>query len=459
MSLKKNTAQYHGILLKATISGLIAFHFVPLLISAFYSQPSSVDDYCYADTVQKFGMFEAINMYYTQVTGRFLSTFLQHILNPLSYGSQFNAWFKIIPIVFLIGMIGAVSILLKQVFESRLHTTAAAVLFVTVFVSQMPSIAEGLYWFASVVVHWLGFVLFFVNCAFLLSINSLQKFSTSKHILATMSVLLAAGASEPAFLSFVMICFAVVASQFIKHRKVNKSVLWLTVVSLIGVALIKFSSSNIGKQNVALSELDLNILLQIFLEITSFTKRFISWYLVNIVVLFVLFLGNNIRTSKLFDLPIWYVIIVWFGVVYFNHFIGVIGVGGSAPRVWNGIYLYFLLGLFFTVAVLWNKYGVELRPNAVLKTTVAAVALVASLKTDTLLVYKDVRHGTFTKYTKEIEERLATLNSANDGLVLPLLKNKPYSLFFYDMNVNPHEQWSKCLGDYYGKQEVTFEKN
>ncbi|MDP5139782.1 MAG: hypothetical protein NWP83_04845, partial [Spirosomaceae bacterium] len=71
MSLNKNTGHYQGILLKASIFGLIAFHFVPLLISAFYNQPTSVDDYCYADTVQKFGMFEAMNMYYTQVTGRY----------------------------------------------------------------------------------------------------------------------------------------------------------------------------------------------------------------------------------------------------------------------------------------------------------------------------------------------------------------------------------------------------
>lgn len=459
MSLNKNTAQYQSILLKASIFGLIAFHFVPLLISAFYNQPTSVDDYCYADTVQKFGMFEAVNMYYTQVTGRYLSTFLQHILNPLSYGRQFNGWFTVIPIVFLLGLIGAVRMLLKQVFESKPYITVAALIFVTVFASQMPSIAEGLYWFASVVVHWLGFVLFFVNCAFLLKLNSSEKVSTINHVVAIFSVLLAAGASEPAFLSFVMICFAVITFQSFKRRKVNKSVLWLTGVGLIGVALIKFSSSNMGKQNVALSELDLNLLFQVFLEIASFAKRSISWYVVSILVLYVLFLGNSIRANGLFNLPIWYVIIVWFGVVYFNHFIGVIGVGGSAPRVWNGIYLYFLSGLFFIVAVLWHKYGVELRSKAVLKTVIVAVALIASLKTDTLLIYKDVKHGTFTKYTDEIEERLALLNSEKDGLILPLIENKPFSLFFYDMNVNPHGQWSKCLGDYYGKQEVTFEEN
>lgn len=459
MSLNKNTGHYQGILLKVLILGLITFHFVPLLISAFYSQPTSVDDYCYADTVQKFGMFEAMNMYYTQVTGRYLSTFLQHILNPLSYGKEFNVGFKVLPVVFLMAMIGAVMMLLKQVFESKAAMTGAALIFVTVFASQIPSISEGLYWFASVVVHWLGFVLFFVNCAFLLKLNSLQKLSISTHIIAIVSVLLAAGASEPAFLSFVMLCFAVVAFQFVKYRKVNKSVLLLTGVSLIGVALIKFSSSNMGKQNIALSELDLNLLIQVLVEIASFAKNFISWYLGGAVVLYILYFGNNIRANKLFNVPILYVLLVWFGVVYFNHFIGVVGVGGSAPRVWNGIYLYFLTGLFFVISVAWNRFGVALQPIVAVKIGVVAIALLASLKTDTLLVYKDVKHGTFTKYTNEIEERLAVLNSEDDGLTLPLIQNKPHSLFFYDMNVNPHGQWSKCLGDYYGKHQVTFEEN
>jgi hypothetical protein len=459
MSLNKNTAQYQSILLKVLIFGLITFHLVPLLISAFYSQPTSVDDYCYADTVQKFGMVEAIRMYYTQVTGRYLSTLLQHVLNPLSYGSQFNEGFKILPIVFLIALVGAVRMVLKQVFVSKPFITVAALVFVTTFTSQMPSIAEGLYWFASVVVHWLGFVLFFVNCAYLLQLSFQKKASKSSLVLATISILLAAGASEPAFLSFVIVCFAVIVFQLFKFRKVNKKVLWLTGVGLVGVALIKFSSSNMGKQNVALSDLDFNLLLQVLVEIGSYTKSFVSWYLGSILVLYLVFFGNDVRENKLFNLPVWYVALTSIGVVYFNHFIGVVGVGGSAPRVWNGIYLYFLAGLFSTVSVLWHKYGTELKTTTFFKIGLATIALVASLKTNTLFTYKDVRHGTFTKYTHEIEQRISALESEKDGIELPLIEYKPYSLFFYDMNVNPYGQWTKCLGDYYGKQQVTFKEN
>jgi hypothetical protein len=214
-----------------------------------------------------------------------------------------------------------------------------------------------------------------------------------------------------------------------------------------------------GKQNVALSDLDFNLLLQVLIDIGSYTKSFVSWYLGSILALYLVFFGNDVRGNKLFNLPVWYVVLASFGVVYFNHFIGVVGVGGSAPRVWNGIYLYFLVGLFFTVSVLWHKYGIELKITTFFKVGLAVVALIASLKTNTLFTYKDIRHGTFTKYTHEIEQRISMLESEKDGIELPLIEYKPYSLFFYDMNVNPHGQWTKCLGDYYGKQQVTFKEN
>lgn len=456
MSLNKNIAQYQGILLKVSVIGLLAFHIVPLFISAFYALPTSVDDYCYADTVKKFGMFEAMRMYYTQVTGRYLSTFLQHILNPLSYGKDFDIGFKLLPLAFWAGMVAAVYMLLKQVFTSKRLLIAAALIFASVFTSQLPSLAEGLFWFASVVVHWLGLILFFVNCAYLSKLIGSEQLKSRDFIIATVVLLLSAGASEPAFLSFVLVCFAVLAYRLVRFRKLSKGLIWLGFVSLIGVALIKFSSSNMGKQNVALSELDEKLLVQVLQEIISYAKRFISIYLGVVILLYLVFFGNEIRANRLFQLPVWYVLAISCGVIYFNHFIGVVGVGGSAPRVWNGIYLYFISSLFLVVSVLWHKYGVDLQISTWGKVGLIAVALLVSLRTDTLLIYKDVRHGTFEKYNIEIEQRKSLLESQRDGIELPLLENKPYSLFFDDMNTNPHGLWSKCLGDYYGKQQVTF---
>lgn len=452
----KNIALCKSILLKAIVASLLAFHIVPLLISAFYALPTSVDDYCYADTVKKFGMFEAMRMYYTQVTGRFLSTFLQHILNPLSYGKDFDIGFKILPVAFWGGIVAAVYTLLKQIFVSERLLVVSAFLFVSVFTSQLPSISEGLFWFASVVVHWLGLILFFVNCAFLLKLTKPSNSFNQTLGIATVTLLLSAGASEPAFLSFVLVCFAVLFYQIVRYRKLNKRLVWLAFVSLVGVALIKFSSSNIGKQNVALNELTVSVLFQVLLEIVSYARNFLSIYLGIVVVIYLLFFGNSIKQNKLFQLPMWYVLLVSMSVIYFNHFVGVVGVGGSAPRVWNGIYLYFIVSLFFIVSVLWHKYGVELQVGSWVKIGLIVVALAASLRTNTWLIYKDVRHGTFEKYTTEIEKRKLLLESASNVVELPWIQNKPYSLFFYDMNTNPHGLWSKCLGDYYEKQQVTF---
>lgn len=459
MLLSKISTQYLSTLLKVAIFGLLAFHIVPLLISAFYTQPTSVDDYCFADTVKKFGMFEAMKMYYTQSSGRYFTIFLVHGVNPLSYGSQFNVGFKFLPLIFFVTMICAVKMLLKQIFASQKWLLVTSLLFMTIFVSQMPSIAEGLYWFASAVVHWLGFVLFFVNCANLLKATIQKDYSIKDSVLSTFVIILSAGTSEPAFLTFVIICFAVALFNLIKYRFVNKNVLWLIGVSLIGVALIKFSSANIGRQNVAFSELDWKLLIQVLLEIVTFAKWFVSLYLGVAVLLYIFFLGNEIKRNGLFNLPVWYVLLVSCGIIYFNHFIGVIGVGGSSPRIWNGIYLYFISGLFFIVSVLWHKYGVELKINNWSKVGLIAVALGVSLRTNTLEVYRDIKHGTFEKYNVEIQHRITMLESEKDGLILPLIENKPFSLFFQDMNYNPHGLWSKCLGDYYEKQKVTFEEN
>ncbi len=452
----KNIAPYKSILLKVAVFTLLAFHIVPLFISAFYALPTSVDDYCYADTVKKFGMFEAMRMYYTQVTGRFLSTFLQHVLNPLSYSKNFDIGFKLLPIAFWVGMVTAVYMFLKQIFVSERLLVVSALLFVSVFTSQLPSISEGLFWFASVVVHWLGLILFFVNCAFLLMLAKPSDSLNWRLGAASVVLLLSAGASEPAFLSFVLVCFAVIIYRVVRYRKLSKRLVWLGLVCLVGVALIKFSSSNMGKQNVALNELTVDLLFQVLLEIGSYARNFLSIYLGIVVATYLIFFGNSIRQSKLFNLPVWYVLLVGAGVIYFNHFVGVVGVGGSAPRVWNGIYLYFIASLFFTVSVLWHKYGIELQISVWAKIGLIVVALTASLRTNTWLIYKDVRHGTFEKYTTEIEKRKLLLESASNVVELPWIQNKPYSLFFYDMNTNPHGLWSKCLGDYYGKQQVTF---
>ena len=62
--------------------GLLTVGLVPLLALAFYNHPSPVDDYCYIDTVFKYGYFEAMNYYYTGWTGRYFGILLNHS-NPL----------------------------------------------------------------------------------------------------------------------------------------------------------------------------------------------------------------------------------------------------------------------------------------------------------------------------------------------------------------------------------------
>ena len=56
----------------------------PLLALSYYNQPSPADDYCYIDTVFKYGWLEAMNYYYSGWTGRYFGIFLNHT-NPLLF--------------------------------------------------------------------------------------------------------------------------------------------------------------------------------------------------------------------------------------------------------------------------------------------------------------------------------------------------------------------------------------
>lgn len=440
---------------------------LPLLALSYFNHPSPADDYCYIDTVFKYSWLEAMNFYYSGWTGRYFGIFLNHS-NPLLFHSITG--FKVIPVVLFTGLLFALYNLFRHLTPtlSRIaHLGFAGVIFF-LYILKMASIVEGFYWMASFVTYTVPNIFTLLWVAVVLDWYRQDTKKLLLAILANFFVFAIIGSSETNLLIILLLIAALWFYKLVFHKKVDGLMISLLIVAAISSYFFFTAPGNQARLDG--NPLSRNI---VFSVVSSFKKlAFLSfdWTFKTPLLIFslawVIVLSKiSVGARKYFSMPVWFAVLLYIGVLSAQIFPSYYGIGiEPSARALNCVYLFFLIGWFYVVGVIFHyihqRYTGQfplsfLRYGVLYSLLVISIAFSFFRSSNVKMIYTDLLKGKAAAFSRETEERYALIQNSKDPIVyLPPIRTRPLSLYFDDITVNRDHWWNKCMAGYFGKEAI-----
>jgi hypothetical protein len=447
---------------------LLASVLIPLLALAFYNHPSPADDYGYIDTVFKYGWLEAMNHYYTGWTGRYFGILLNHT-NPLLFHSV--AGFKVLPVLLLLGLVGSLYLLVGELtptLSARAHWGFVGVLFF-LYILRLSSIAEAFYWMAAFVTYTVPSTLTFCWVVVVLRWYRLKtrpmKILTG--IFAGFLVFAVIGSSETNLLTMLLLLAGFWGYRLVFQKKADGLMAGLAAAAALGCYLY-FSAPGLTVR-LGGNPLGGNIPQSTINAFMMLARLGFGWLTSTSLLLFtVAWLMALSRITpparRYFAVPFWYVGILYIGVLSAQLFTSYYGIGiDPTAREINCVYLFFLVGWFYTTGVLFENLSRRftlLLPSGMGQLLLVGVLTVWTLfvfyrNTNVRMIYTDWLSGKAAAYNEEMYHRYELIrNSPKPVVYLPELNHKPQSLFVDDIKDNKDHWWNKLMAGYFGKEAI-----
>ncbi len=444
---------------------------VPLVALSYYNHPSPADDYCFIDTVFKVGWVGGMKAYYLGWTGRYFGIFLNHS-NPLLFHSVTG--FKVLPVVLLAAFVFALYSLFRHLTPtlSRMaHLGFAGVVFF-LFVLQMASVVEAFYWMAAFVTYTVPNILtlFWVVLVLRWYRQDNQSARILPGLLSLLLIFCAIGCSETNLLVVILLLGGWCSYRLIFHRKMDVLMAASVVVAAMSCYFLFASPGNSIRLGGNPMSKDL-----VFSATSSFKmllKLTYGWIIRTPLILFSfawLFVLSRLSEGarNYFAVPVWFAFLLFIGVLASQLFPSYYGVGiDPTPRVINCVYLYFLIGWFYLIGVVFHyvvkggtsRFDLSMVRYGIFYTFLSLAIVFTFVRSKNVrMIYTDLLKGKAAAYDKEVFERYALVKNSKEAVVyLPALVNLPESIFVLneDIKTNPQHWWNKCMAGYFGKEAI-----
>ncbi len=448
---------------------------LPILALAWYNVPSAADDFCFALNTIKFGFWQGQKYYYDGWTGRYFSTFLMHA-NPLVFG--WLAWYKIFPILTLLGLFHSLFRLSKVVFFRALTTLEHLGLvsaFLFMYLYQLPSIVENFYWLPGVVGYPVSLIL--LNYFFVAIIDSSKqnfKLFSWQNLYVSFLIFAIVGSNETPMLVIFIILGSVVGLQIWQKNIIEKTKkipnLAYFIIPLFAFILLELLAPG-NAVRMSYNPHSQELIPSILASLKDALGFAVPWLLavpnIYFTILF-LFFGakfikqNNVNVGILAVHP-FISLVLWFGIFSVGIFPGYYGVGiPPPPRTVNIVYWFFLLGWFYNLLVLMNyfekKHKLDLPKIGFGVKLIIALGIVYSLKDSPTLrpLYGDLLKGRAKAYHAEMTRRFENdfVEKKNQSVVVDSLKVYPKTLFTEDISKDPKHLWNTCQAEFWGIKDL-----
>jgi hypothetical protein len=446
---------------------------LPLVFLSKYNHPSPADDFCYIDTVFKIGWFDAMDLYYTTWTGRYFGILLNHS-NPLLWHSFVG--FKILPIILLVGFVACIYALIRQLtpaLSKQAHLGFSGVVFF-LYILKMASISESFYWMASFVTYtipnmltllWVVAVLKWYN-------KDQGKGKIGLSLFAGFCMFAVIGSSETNLLIIMLLLAGWWGYRILFQRKLDAFMFAMLGVGLLSSYLYFSSTGN--QARISGNPLGGNIPFSLISSFKKLAFLSIEWLTETPILLFsviwlIILAQLPAAKRKYFMVPGWYSIVVTIGILSAQLFPSYYGVGiEPTPRVINCVYLYFLLGWFYNLGVLFQYIESSIRkllqwteskfPYFALFTLIVIGSSFLASR-NVRYICMDILKGTAANYSQELDKRYETILASKEQIVyLPTLQHVPLTLYVDDITTNREHWWNKCLAGYFGKEAIIIKK-
>ena len=453
--------------------GLLALVVLPLLILAYHNHPSPADDYCYIDTVQRFGYWEAQKYYYDGWSGRYFAYLLNHS-NPLLwhwYGG-FKAW----PVLLILGLLGSLYALIKQTTGTTwLAAAGYASMIFCLLILKIPTLAEFFYWVAASSLYTAGSIFILLWLTMLARWYTLPSgmLRTLTAVFIGFLTFAVVGSCEP----LLLVLGILLGSVFVYKSATDRQIDWF-LVGILAVAAVSFYLFFSAPGNsLRLNEYP-NARKIPFSVVASFGmlgQLLVKWLSVPLLGFSVWFL-TQARTlvahpdgqpRAIFAVHPAFAGVVYVGILAAQIFTAFYGTN-TAPttRVLNAVYLFFLIGWFYNILVLVSYYlrtkpTLQIAEMPIMSKLLVAVLILYGFRQSAVLkmIYNDALRGAAAQYDREMTTRRDQIVGSSAKIIyLKPLTQVPQSLFVEDIKANPKHWWNRCMASYYGKEIIILDE-
>ena len=464
------------------IALIAALSLLPFFALCWYAHPSG-DDFLAGNEVRKHGHWGYIAFMYMQWTGRYTAAALWGLANPVAYGNTMEGY-GLVCLLILLFLLGASYVLFRALLGEqfkRKYSWLSSGVFVALFLLQMPSPAEGLYWIASGYNYLLPASLTLVLLAALVRHASAPVQATRRKwlLISAFLTVLVAGSNETIALPLLIWVLGFTALRYVRHRRPDWDYVFLCTV-LAGACVVAFAApGNYVRLNQATRYIGL---LDCVHHAASAAYRcLIDWTgngVLPVITLLLMPLGY--RLSLIPELPlnrvaqnpffiglfmvVTMVVVLTMGYSISNHLM--------PHRALNVLYLFFLVGWFLHAYAwarfLWQRFS--WMPHSI--PSIARWGLVGWLffgvfmtshfqmrairqQNNVAVAYQDWLGGAAARYDAQLTARYKYLraSSLQEEIVEPL-QSPPRTLLFLDLGRNPNGWTNLAYAEFFGKSSI-----
>ena len=446
---------------------LLAVLLLPFMSIAFYCHPSA-DDFAYAWSSKQIGLLASCERDYLNWNGRYFSNVLV-FLNPISF-NQFKLY-QLVPLLLIFGTFTAVYLFLDELFQTlliRVQKWMLSLLFLLLFLVQMPQLAQGIYWYTGAITYQSAAILLLFYLRLFIRYTKAKFFYSAWMHLFLMGLLLICivGCNEVGML--YLLFFHLIL--FLKSK--GKGMKGLSILILLASLFVFFSPGNAGRgahfQNAHQfwHSFGYSVLqtLRFFFTWVSSYPFFLS------SLLFLPFAGYlltkepikkwnfNIKPIESFVILVTLIFLAVFPA-YWG--MGILGQHRTLNFACFFFCLFWFFNLFLWIRKLAHHPTIARLNQFVVKYKMGIFALLVIsffLRGNLLLVSQDILQGKASGYDREMEIRYAKIKdcSANkeQSCVVDSLHYKPESIFNFDIS-NDENYWiNKGEAAYFGLSKI-----
>jgi hypothetical protein len=457
------------------LTGCFLLVSIPLIWLAFYNHPSIIDDYCFAYTVMRFGVWKSQMMYYDGWTGRYFHNFIVHT-SPLIW-RWFGAY-TVFPILLLTALWAGFFALIRQLGRAVLSTAeqvavASGICFL--YISQLRSIAEFFYWYTGLAGYSLACVFLLLLIGVFIAHHRQQTgWKSPSLLLEALLILMMIGSSET-WMVVMLSCLGFWALRsLIYHRTIPVTLMILLVwAGLCSYAMVQAPGNAIRMGGNGLSQdVVFSAIETAKFGLTYFSPLFLQSALLPLSLLF-LPIAYRLTDSRspaqpYFAIYWWLALGFYVGLLFILTFLHFWAVGvPPVARLLNVVNLVWVVGWFYTLTVFVGIFRKTIGKWTLLLRDRWSVALVVTVvlgwqgyrNTNFRLTYEDLRYGRAQKYHQAMTARYQLMaNAQADTVVLPPLPVLPVSLALDDLSYRSSHMFNDCWAGYFYRKGAKIHK-
>ena len=384
------------------VIGLFAF-LLPFIIVSFYLFPTT-DDFCNVITNRGVTVWDRLVFVYLHWSGRYTPALMGFLGEYVIANIPI---YTLLPIVWITLLVFLMFRLIRVFEFSAFTSISIAIIVIAVFLSCMPALGSGLYWYTSARVYLLGII--FSLWYIIELIVWLNKSSTRyTKVLLILLAIVSVGTNESiaGILVLVHICI------YIMCKKTEKNFFNFLSVILIVFTLISFFAPGNFERTEYIPKPDMFYMV---FQAVSYTLFYaVSWFFTPFLFLisigfFILGVKSNFlipQTRTIWLIPIVIIFVIFSGVA--PSVFGLGGIGGE--RMLNPSFFYFILLVFSFFFLVGVKYRNAIQQKYILILIYSIPFLFIPsyfFAPNTQMIYKDFSESNFTwvkNYTRTMYE-------------------------------------------------------